>query len=167
MTAEHAARDPRRWALAALALAAGCAAGLPKLSYEANPRVLALPEIVIHQDSTGALSYHAPAGADAQRLVPRGRAKGRACQRGFQVPLLWNVAVPWRNAMGLWSLSAGWGDGGYARALEDLRSRLPPQALLHDVQVDLHMRTILSVYAEQCLELDAGVVVPATGAIAP
>jgi hypothetical protein len=153
-------------ALALALLEMGCAAGLPDVSYHANPRVLALPAVVIHQDSSGPLSYHAPSGGDVQRLVPRGRATGRACQRGFQIPLLWNAFVPASNNMGSWSLSAGWGDGGYAEALKDMRSRLPAEALLFDVQADLHMRTILSVYAEQCLELDAGVVVPAASAAA-
>lgn len=161
MSPGHAALGLRSLGLLALAFGSGCAAGFPKLSYEANPRVLALPALVVHQDSTGALSYHAPAGRDARRLLPRGRAKGRACQRGFQVPLLWNAFVPASNNMGSWSLSAGWGDGGYVRALDDVRSRLPADALLYDVQADLHMRTILSIYAEQCLELDAAVFVPA------
>jgi hypothetical protein len=167
MTAGRAAVSRGPLTLAALTLWAGCAAGLPELSYEANPRALLLPELVIHQDSTGALSYHAPSGRDAQQFVPRGRAKGRACQRGFQIPLLWNAFVPPHNNMGTWSLSAGWGEGGYARALEDMRSQLPADALLYDLQADLHMRTVLSVYAAQCLELDAAVALPAQSAVTP
>jgi hypothetical protein len=167
MSVSRADRAARPLALALCVWWAGCAAGLPALSYQANPRVLALPALVVHQDSSGALSYHAPSGRDAQRLVPHGRAKGRACQRGFQIPLLWNAFVPAPNNMGTWSLSAGWGEGGYAQALDDMRSRLPADALLYDVRADLHMRTILSLYAEQCLELDAAVVIPARAQAAP
>lgn len=46
-----------------------------------------------------------------------------------------------------------------------MRSKLPADALLYDVQADLHMRTVLSVYAAQCLELDAAVAVPAQSAV--
>jgi hypothetical protein len=167
MNAGRADRTGRSLALLVGALCAGCAAGLPGLSYEANPRVLALPALVIHQDSSGALSYHAPARYPGQQLRPRGRAQGRACQRGFQIPLIWNAFVPAPNNMGSWSLSAGWGEGGYIQALEDMRSRLPAGALLHDLRADLHMRTILSVYAEQCVELDAGVLIPVETAAVP
>ena len=167
MSSLHAGGALRPLALALGVLWAGCAAGLPKLSYQANPRVLALPAIVIHQDSSGALSYHASSGRDVQRLVPRARAQGRACQRGFEIPLFWNAFVPSPNNMGTWSLSAGWGEGGYAQALDDMRSKLPANALLYDVRADLHMRTIMSVYAEQCLELDAAVVIPAGNATPP
>ena len=167
MSASRSHRASLALGLALGVLWTGCAAGLPSLSYRANPRVLALPAVVIHQDSSGALSYHTPAGRDVQHLLPRGRAKGRACQRGFQIPLLWNAFVPASNNMGSWSLSAGWGDGGYAQALENLRSKLPADALLYDVRADLHMRTILSIYAEQCLELDAAVVSPADRLAAP
>lgn len=149
-----------RW-LAALVLqgVAGCAALPP--SYEANPQVLALPAVVLHQDSSGALSYHARTPAGDEPLRPWGRAQGRACQQGFQIPVLWSLGMPSYNRIGTWSISAGWGDGGYGRALADLRKNLPANAVLFDLRADIRLRTILSVYAEECLELDAAVFLPA------
>ena len=144
--------------VSALASLAACAALPP--SYEANAQLLALPAVVLHQDSSGALSYHARTPAGIQPLSAWGRAQGRACQQGFQIPLLWSLGVPSYNRIGTWSISAGWGEGGYRHALADLRKNLPANAVLFDLRADVRLRTILSVYAEECLELDAAVFVP-------
>lgn len=147
-----------RLAALTLSVVGGCAALPP--TYEANPRLLALPAVVLHQDSSGALSYHARTPAGEVPLRPWGRAQGRACQQSFQLPVLWSLGVPSFNRIGTWSISAGWGDGGYNRALADLRKNLPANAVLFDLRADVRMRTILSVYAEECLELDAAVFLP-------
>jgi hypothetical protein len=44
-----------------------------------------------------------------------------------------------------------------------LRRQVPAGALLYDVRADLDIRMILSIYREQCLVLDTGVLVPTPG----
>jgi hypothetical protein len=77
--------------------------------------------------------------------------------------VLWSLVVAPANRIGIGSISAGWGDGGYANALANLRTKVPPNAVLFDVRADIRLRTILSVYAEECLVLDAAVFVPNEG----
>jgi len=142
-------------------LSGGCGLGpRPQTSYEANSQVLALSELVVFQDSTGALSYQAPTGQDVRiKLAPR--VKGKACQHGIQLPL------PSRAGTGA-SLSAGWGRGAYREALSEARAGLPKEAVLFDVRADLNQFAILTVYRRQCLLIDAAVAVPiAPGATEP
>lgn len=141
------------------ALPLGCITSpRPRTSYEANSQVLALNQLVVFQDSTGSLSYHAPTGKDVRiKLAPR--VKGKACQHGIQVPLF--------SENGGASLSAGWGAGAYKEALADARSGLPDDAVLFDVRADLNKFSILMVYRRQCLWVDAAVAVPVAAPAAP
>lgn len=134
----------------------------PPVSYEANSQVIQNPGIVIFQDSSGALSYHAPVGRDVRKLVSTRRVQGRACQRGLQLPLqpLFSAlsgALPTAAAT---SVSATWGDGGYRAAMDDARRGLPPEAVLYDVRADLATFVVLSIYRERCVVLDAALALP-------
>jgi hypothetical protein len=154
----------RRVAILASAVAlAGAGCGLrPRTSYEANSQVLQLPSVVVYQGSTGSLSYQSAVGRDVQRLLPHQRAQGRVCQRGIQLPIFAALYAfgQARAGQGTW-LSTGWGDGSYRAAMDDLRQHVPSGAVLYDVRADVDIRMILGVYREQCLVLDAGLLVPA------
>ncbi len=136
--------------LAALSLPA-CAAR-PHTSYEANSQVLSLPGIIAYQGSSGALSYHSPVVYPDEQLTPHGRIRAEVCQQGFSVPVYRTF------------VSVGWGAGDYRKAVQELRRGMQPQARLHDVQVDERRLSVLGLYRKQCLELNAGVLVP-TGAL--
>lgn len=156
--------------LACLCSATGCVGMLtPSATYQANPKLLALAPAVVFQGSEGPLSYQTAVGQDGQRLMPAMRVRGQACQRGIQIPILGILMAASdssvRGAPG--SLSAGWGDGGFEAALDDARRQLPREAILYDVIADLSHRSILTVYREQCVLIDAGVLVPAVASPTP
>jgi hypothetical protein len=138
----------------------------PRVSYEANPQAIQSNGLVIFQDSSGALSYHAPAGRDVRKLVTTRRVQGRACQRGFQLPIQPLISafsgsvVPTAA-----SVSATWGDGGYRDAMVDARRELPLEAVLYDVRADLATLEILSIYYQRCILLDAAVALPLQSAV--
>jgi hypothetical protein len=133
----------------------------PRVSYEANPQAIRSSGIVIFQDSSGALSYQAPAGRDVRKLVTARRVQGRACQRGFQLPTEPLVsAISGSVVPTATSISATWGDGGYRDAMDDARRGLPSRAVLYDVRADLATLQILSIYYQRCVQLDAAVALP-------
>jgi hypothetical protein len=133
----------------------------PPVSYVASSQALQSNGLVIFQNSVGALSYHAPVGRDIRKFVSAQRVQGRACQRGFQLPIeplmaTLSGSLPPTAA----SVSATWGDGGYRAALDQARRGLPRDAVLYDVRADLATFVILSIYRERCIVLDAAVALP-------
>jgi hypothetical protein len=140
----------------------------PRASYEASAQATWSSGFVIFQDSSGALSYQAPAGRDVRKLVTTRRVQGRACQRGLQLPIEPIVAAFSGSPVPL-PVSAGatWGDGGYREALDDARRGLPHDAVLYDVHADLATLMILSIYRQRCVLLDAAVAVPLAAAATP
>ncbi|MGI5862885.1 MAG: hypothetical protein ACOX6T_12610 [Myxococcales bacterium] len=150
-----------------LPLLALCAAGCATLPppYEASSGRLVLAPLVIYQDSAGPLSYQAPVG---QRLrgAPVARVEGRACQSGLQIPLGLLVGVAENGgdvAAAVSTISAGWGDGGYERALQEALedARLKGYSgELYDVRADLNVIQVLGVWRQQCLVVTASVPAP-------
>lgn len=121
----------------------------PRASYEAHAETMVVPSYVIFQDSAGALSYHAPTARDATPRPVQERVEGKACQRGLQLPVF--------TGNGIAMLSVGFGEGAYRQATDDARQLLPAGALLYDVRADLQARTILLLYREECLIVNAAV----------
>jgi hypothetical protein len=117
--------------------------------------------LVIFQDSSGALSYHSPVGRDVRKLVTARRVHGRACQRGFQLPIEPLLAtLPGSLPPTAASVSATWGEGGYREAMDDARRGLPQSAVLYDVRADLQTFVILSIYRERCVLINAAIALP-------
>lgn len=132
-------------------LASACAP--PKTSYEADDRSMNLSQPVVYQGSTGSLSYAAPTGKDVRVATKAVRVGGEACQWGVQIPLDPVLRAAATGAPGF-SPSAGWGDGGYRRAIADAASKAPG-ARLHDVRVDLGVLVVLGVVRRECVRVDA------------
>lgn len=130
-------------------------------AYQANEKLLSLAPLVVFQGARGPLSYQTATGRDALRQLPVRRVRGRACQRGFQLPIfaVLSGALDYEYSAGPSGLSAGWGDGSYEAAINEVRRQLPAGAVLFDVRADLQQRAILSVYRELCVVVDAGVMV--------
>jgi len=53
------------------------------------------------------------------------------------------------------SISGAVGEGGFARALQDIRERHPDLTGIYDVKVDEHFLGILTVYSRRCIEVTA------------
>lgn len=156
-------------AVASLVLCISGCVGSPALSYQANPQLLALAPLVVFQGASGTLSYQTAVGRDGQRYTPSPRVRGEACQRGIQLPIIaiLMAALGGEAYGGAGSLSGGWGEGGFQAALDRVREQMPADAILYDVQADIHHRSYLSVYRIQCVSIDAGVLVPRRDAETP
>jgi hypothetical protein len=149
----------RGWAVLVAGVALlGCAplAGRTRdPAYVGNgPGFLMLPPLNVYQDSTGPLSYRSPAGPIGAREV-----HGEACQSGLMLPvgLIWAAIESGNTARAPGFLSAGWGDGGYAKAVA-AAAALAPNARLANVRADLNTRIILGVWRQECVRVVAAVV---------
>lgn len=106
------------------------------------PFVLALATLApgcIYANVTTPLAYRSPTPGDVGGVAHLGpEVSGRACNHG----VLYLV---------------GWGDGGYARALDSARKQAP-QAVLADVRADSNTFNVLGVYQRVCTTVRARVV---------
>lgn len=106
------------------------------------PLILALATFApgcIYANVTTPLSYRSPTPGDVGGVAHLGaEVSGRACNHG----VLYLV---------------GWGDGGYARALDNARKQAP-QAVLADVRADSNGFNVLGVYQRMCTTIHARVV---------
>lgn len=154
-------------ALAVLAASTGCLSlgpgARPRPSYVAqhvdggSATNLSLAPVVVFQDGSGSLSYHAPTYADLPAHVEVRDVQGRACESGLQVP--WGVLT---QPSSLWLeglyASVGWGDSGYQRALRDAANQVAPDAMLYDVRADLQTINVLSIWRQSCIVVTASAV---------
>ena len=138
------------------ALSSACLASPPgprPPSYQADSRVLRLNPITVFQSSTGPVSQQTSTLQDVHGVLPTKRVQAEECQHGIQLPI--GALVSANNSL---YLSAGWGQGGYIKALGRAQERAEGGHLV-DVRVDLRtISVLLGVYIEQCVVVDAGVV---------
>jgi hypothetical protein len=117
-----------------------------------GPGAIALPPLVLYQNSVGPLSYRSqPVGSGAAHEV-----RGEACQSAITLPvgLVWAAIKAGNTAFATAFLSGGWGEGGYAEALASaLKSA--PNARLVNVRADLNTKIILGIWREQCVRVVA------------
>jgi len=129
-------------ALAAI-LAVPCAAIGEGDEDTAFPTMQPAGGLVLFYDSTGPMSFvsmtpkDVPAGARTIREV-----KGVSCQRGLSVPTAISI-----NAT---NISGVYGNGGYAKALQQIKKQHPEVAGIYDVRTDLEIFSILGFYRSLC-----------------
>lgn len=115
---------------------------------EAAPGLIASGGLVLFYRSEGPLSFvsmtprDVPAGAR-----PLGTVRGVSCQRGLSIPLSADIRGT--------SLSGGYGDGGFARAVAQMKKERPELAGIYDVRTDLRVFSILGIYRKLCTEVTA------------
>lgn len=132
-----------------LLLAGWPAAARAQESYEAAPGLIRPGGWVLFFSAGGPLSYQTltpkevPPGA-----VRMGTVRGRGCQHGV------SVSLP-TSSSSRTSISGAVGEGGFERALQDIRERHPDLTGIYDVKVDEHFLGILTVYSRRCIEITA------------
>jgi hypothetical protein len=162
-------RAPIMPCLAALACwLAGCAPLLGQTrdpAYQGNgsSRLHTAGSTLVYQDTVDPLSYRSSPGALAKRVPVR----GEACQSALTLPFGLLVAAfeAGNTAAAPAFLGAGWGDGGYAKAVSAASASAPGTRLV-DVRADLHTTIVLGVWRQQCVQVTAAAV-PVETAIAP
>lgn len=131
-----------------LVVAPGSAAFAQSDSYEANSGLLPLGGFVVFFDAGGPLSYLTMTPRDLPPgSTPIGVVTGRGCQYGVSTPLV--------GLSGLPRLSGGGGEGGFEKALQDIREHHPELKGIYDVKVDDHVVGVLTVFQRQCTEVTA------------
>ena len=114
----------------------------------AIPGLVPASGLVIYYDSAGPLSFPSMTPKD----VPAGvrkiqEVKGRACQRGLSLPTALSL-----NAT---NVSAYFGDGGYGKAVAQIKKMHPDVIGLYDVRTDVEDFSILGFFHSLCTEVTA------------
>ena len=134
-------------ALTALLAATGRALGEGDET-DALPGLQPANGMVLFYESSGPLSFPSMTPKD----VPDGarkirEVKGRACQRGLSIPIAANF-----NAT---NISAYYGNGGYAKAVAQIKKLNPEVLGIYDVRTDVEVFSILGFYRSLCTEVTA------------
>jgi hypothetical protein len=117
-------------------------------SYEASSGLIPVGGFVIFFNASGPLSYATPTPKDLPAGALRlGVVTGRSCQFG--------VSTPFTSVSGVPRLSGAAGEGGFAKALDDIRARHPDLTGIYDVKVDDHVVGVLTIFQRQCTEITA------------
>ena len=119
------------------------------LQYEAESGLIlagliSIRDIIVFYDSEGPLSYQTMTHRDVpENAVLVGEVVGESCQRGLRFPILFVLPINFR-------VSGAIGNGSYEKALGDIKKKHPDLDGLYDVKVDIHKRSILTVYVSDC-----------------
>ena len=99
--------------------------------------------LVLFYESSGPMSFVAMTPKDVPENARKIReVRGRACQRGLSVPIAADF-----NAT---NVSAYHGDGGYAKALAQIKKEYPDVIGLYDVRTDVEVFSVLGFYRSLC-----------------
>lgn len=105
--------------------------------------------LLLFYKATGPMSFVAMTPKDLpQDARQLGEVRSVSCQRGVSVPISpsWNAT----------SVSSGYGDGGYRKALELMKQQNPELAGIYDVRVDLGIFSLLNgLYRSLCTYVTA------------
>jgi hypothetical protein len=104
---------------------------------------------VLYYDSMGPMSFVAMTPRDVPKDAKMlGEVSGVSCQRGVSIPLTASIRAT--------SVSAGFGDGSYKKAVEEIKRKNPTLAGIYDVKVDLGQFSILGgLYRSLCTYVTA------------
>ncbi len=118
--------------------------------YEAQVGLIRVGGIVIFFNSNGPLSFQTLTGAEIPKdAVDAGKVKCDSCQHGVSVP------IPGLGNGRSTSVSGAGGNGGFDKALANLKRERPELRGIYDVKVDLHQVSILGIYRKLCTEVTA------------
>ena len=76
-----------------------------------------------------------------------GTVKGVSCQHGLSVPIAAQIRAT--------SITGGYGDGSFVKAIEQIKKAQPDMTGLYDVRSDLRIFSILGIYRKLCTEVTA------------
>jgi len=131
-----------------VALASSAAARGEGDEETATPGLIPPGNFVLFYDTEGPLSFvtmtprERPKGARELGLV-----KGSSCQHGLSVPITADVRGT--------SITGAIGNGGYSKALADIKKSKPDVAGIYDVRTDMRVFSILGIYRKLCTEVTA------------
>lgn len=132
-----------------LALAAPAAALGENEDDDALPSMQPPGGLHLFYRSTGPMSFVAMTPKDVPADArPLGEIRSVSCQRGVSIPLSASIRAT--------SVSSGFGDGGYKKALELMKKEHPDLVGIYDVKVDLGVFSVLGgLYRSLCTYVTA------------
>ncbi len=131
-----------------LALAAPAAARGEGEEDVAVPGLMPAGGIMIFYKSEGPLSFVTATPKDVPaRARELGTVRGVSCQHGLSIP----IAAQFRAT----SVTGGYGNGSFAKALERIKKDKPEISGIYDVRTDLRVFSILGIYRKLCTEVTA------------
>ena len=99
---------------------------------------------MVFYDSEGPLSYQTMTPQEIPKdSIPVGEVMGESCQHGLSIPIIFSPTDRF-------SISGAKGNGGFKKALRNIREKHPDVVGLYDVKVDIHQRSILTIYSREC-----------------
>ena len=118
---------------------------------DARPGLLRPGGIVLFVNSRAPLSFEtlSPSQIPAD-AVDAGTVFCRSCQHGISAP----ITAPSGTSRGT-NVSGAGGNGGFERALANLKKERPEIRGIYDVKVDYHRISILGIYRRLCIEITA------------
>ena len=112
--------------------------------YEASSGLMFVGGFVVFYDSEGPLSYQTMTPREIPKdAVLVGEVMGDSCQHGLSIPIIFSLTDRIR-------ISGAKGNGGFKKALLNIREKHPDLAGLFDVKVDVEQWSILTVYQREC-----------------
>jgi hypothetical protein len=116
--------------------------------YEASSGVIRPGGFVLFLNASGPLSYAVLTPGEVPNDARRfGLVRGRGCQFALSTPMI--------NLFGIPRLSVGSGGGGFDKALQNIRERIPDLRGIYDVKIDVHIVGVLTVFQRLCTEITA------------
>ena len=118
---------------------------------DARPGILKPGGWVIFMNSRAPLSFETLSPNQIPKdAVDAGIVFCKSCQHGASVP----ISVPSGTSRGT-SISGAGGNGGFERALANLKQEHPELRGIYDVKVDYQRLSILGIYRKLCVEITA------------
>jgi hypothetical protein len=116
--------------------------------YASRPALIVPGGMVLFYNSQGPLSYVALTRRELPaEAVDAGPVYAQSCQYALTVPLSLSLSAT--------SLSGAAGNGGFNKAIGELRRERADVRGLYDVMVDLHRTSVLGTFSRLCTEIHA------------
>ena len=114
----------------------------------AVPGLIPTGNFTLFYKTEGPLSFVAMTPKDRPKNVRElGTVKGSSCQHGLSIPISADVRGT--------SISGAYGDGGFGKALAQIKKEKPEAAGIYDVRTDMKVFSILGIYKKLCTEVTA------------
>lgn len=114
----------------------------------AVPGLIPTGNFTIFYKTEGPLSFVTMTPKDKPKGARElGTVKGSSCQHGLSVPITADVRGT--------SISGAYGDGGFGKALAQIKKEKPEVIGIYDVRSDMKVFSLLGIYKKLCTEVTA------------
>ncbi len=118
--------------------------------YEAQMGLIRVGGFIVFFNSQGPLSFQTLDPSEIPKdAVDAGVVRCDSCQHGVSVP------VPGIGSNRTTNISGAGGNGGFDKALANLKKERPELRGIYDVKVDTHRISVLGIYRRLCTEVTA------------